>query len=258
MNVFIRSLLLLLLLLDLQGAEQHHSTKCTRALACEGYWTDFHSTTFHPKAVDHPVPHDFSSYLNIDKLLEHDIQWIVMIGDSNTRYLFFKFVEYLCTRDVRCYKYIPFFHVSVKERGYITFPEVEPMLDLVDDSFRTTHQDHDVYVQSARNNSSPLLRLSFRMTVGKFEKTLRSLQDMEHLYCLYRVPPTDSNYEPRFMEKCEAGFKPELPAEQKDLQRYARNLLYPDVLFMSFGYWDLRGLLNCRRHGLVLLMVLTP
>ena len=238
-------LLLFLLLLTSGTGQQQHSKKCKDALACRGDWLGFAPFQFLPTAVDHPVPRDFSSYLNVDNLLKRDITWIVMIGDSNTRYLFFKLVEYLCTVDVECSQYIPFYHVSTKKKGSTTFPEEKPILDLVDDSFRAAHQDHDIYVQSCKNASAPQLRLSFRMTVGKFSKTLRSMDDMEHLYCLYRVPPSDFSYEARFLDRCEEGFKAELsPVLQLHQKRYAKNRLHPDVLLMSFGYWDLRGLLN--------------
>ena len=78
---------------------------CLETLSFNGTWVEKNwvpSTTI--KYEDILLVHSNIAEL----LLESGNKWIVMVGDSNTRYLYYSLIRYCCDVSVSCVIHIPF------------------------------------------------------------------------------------------------------------------------------------------------------
>jgi hypothetical protein len=163
--------------------------------------------------------YEFKHHCENNSSISSASNWIVLVGDSNTRMIFQEFISILCTIHVECQLHSAYIKSStVKHKGdatSLTTPH----------TFK--HGDVELFVYHPNNNN--IIRLSFRMcTAGSLsDKRLHGqIKNLNRLFC----PLADGR-------TCEMGVPVPIPKSLLAQQ-------HPNYVFINDGIWGLPTALN--------------
>ena len=218
--------------------------KCDSCLSGQGIWDklalegwhpqDNHAKFFKPNKLFHDP---------FEVLQQGNYSWMTMLGDSNMRHLFYEVVGTLCKIEVQCTVHLP--NANPKKKKFGDDPSV--WKSALSDAISTdnnviiqSHQDQDVIFE---RTSGEVYRISFRMIVGDFIKTSRSLDRIDELFCIAKEATTENG------ASCDAGVNvtrqiPKIFRPCKNSIRNCRRYMKPDIIYINDGYWDFNNLLD--------------
>lgn len=210
--------ILLVPLCQLTAAAPHCGPRAAEVARGDGRWVSFtHFVSTVDTGVNMSDMYDGKALRALDAA---SIQWLVLIGDSNTRYTFYELIRAFCSPlDALCEYAKPLASNQVKKVG-------KPAKLTLNDNGRDKnimHSDQDLVVMSGGFT----LWISFRMSFGAINEIVEAIHDFEVQHC------RDAAKE----ERCNSGMKPKL-------QNKPMNKLHPDFVFVAEGLWKFSTILS--------------